>query len=228
MLVICSNIIMWSPLNLGSTGSVEKALSVSRASVHKLIMCVYIYIYIYACIIVIMINDNNNVIWISRRVGPGRTPQTTNSELLELRTPNPILVELGVPQKGTNEGSTNGVIANLMFSDREFVFPLTYVYLPKSARAYLFPQSVKINHSFAAAPLVLTPFVPTKALRRGYVIVIMFNMYIYIYIYIYIYMYGVFRRTIIHVCSFMLLTAPKPSFPSPCEPGTPEAAVRWP
>ena len=38
------------------------------------------------------------------------------------------------------------------------VLPLTYFYLPKSARAHLFSQSVK-QHIFAAAPLVLTPFV---------------------------------------------------------------------
>ena len=36
--------------------------------------------------------------------------------------------------------------------------PVNLLYLPKSARAYLFPQSVKFITS-AAAPLVLTPFV---------------------------------------------------------------------
>ena len=30
---------------------------------------------------------------------------------------------------------------------------------PKSARAYLFPQSVRMHELFAAGPLVLTPFV---------------------------------------------------------------------
>ena len=38
------------------------------------------------------------------------------------------------------------------------VLPFTYVCLPKSVRVYLFPQFDK-NITFAAAPLVLTPFV---------------------------------------------------------------------
>ena len=42
-----------------------------------------------------------------------------------------------------------------------WVLPLTYFYLPKSARAYHFSQSVKII-TFAAAPLVLTPFVRNR------------------------------------------------------------------
>ncbi len=43
-------------------------------------------------------------------------------------------------RKGTNGVSTNGVTANFMFFDRGtfWVLPLTYFYLPKSARAYLF------------------------------------------------------------------------------------------
>ena len=47
-----------------------------------------------------------------------------------------------------------------MLFDRElfWVLPLTYFYLPKSARAYLFPQSVKFI-TFAAAALALTPAV---------------------------------------------------------------------
>ena len=57
-------------------------------------------------------------------------------------------------------GQHERVTANFMFFDRGtfWVLPLTYSYLPKSARAYLFPQSVKFI-TFAAAPLVLTPFV---------------------------------------------------------------------
>ena len=44
-------------------------------------------------------------------------------------------------RKVTSGVSTNGVTANLMFFDRGTfgVLPLTYFYLPKSARAYLFP-----------------------------------------------------------------------------------------
>ena len=50
--------------------------------------------------------------------------------------------------KGTNWVSTNGVTASFMLFDRRtfWVLLLTYLYLPKSARAYLFPQSVKINY----------------------------------------------------------------------------------
>ena len=53
-----------------------------------------------------------------------------------------------------------GVAANCTCFDRTFfcVLPLTCLYLPKSARAYLFPQSVKLV-TLPAAPLVLTPFV---------------------------------------------------------------------
>ena len=56
---------------------------------------------------------------------------------------------LQAPRKGTNGLSTNGVTAIFMFFDRGtfWVLPLTYFCLPKSARAYLFPQSVKINYS---------------------------------------------------------------------------------
>ena len=52
--------------------------------------------------------------------------------------------------KGTNSNgvSTNGVTANFMSFDRgTFCAPsLTYFVMPKSARAYLFPQSVKISY----------------------------------------------------------------------------------
>ena len=52
-----------------------------------------------------------------------------------------------------NGVSTNGVTAIYCFSTEGI-----YLYLPKSAKAYLLPQSVKIV-TFAAAPLVLTPLV---------------------------------------------------------------------
>ena len=47
------------------------------------------------------------------------------------------------------------VTANFMFFDRGifWVLPLTYVYLPKSARAYLVPLSVEI-HYFCSCPKV--------------------------------------------------------------------------
>ena len=49
--------------------------------------------------------------------------------------------------KWSNGVSTNGVTANLIYFDTLWVFPLAYLYLPKSARAYLFLQSVEIHYS---------------------------------------------------------------------------------
>ena len=40
-----------------------------------------------------------------------------------------------------------------------WVLPLTYLYLTKSARAYLFPQSVKI-HDFCSGPISVDPICP--------------------------------------------------------------------
>ena len=64
--------------------------------------------------------------------------------------------------KGQMGSARMGSLQMSCFVDRGicWVFLFTYFYLPKSARAYeyLFPQSVKIV-TFAAAPLVLTPFV---------------------------------------------------------------------
>ena len=64
-------------------------------------------------------------------------------------------------QKGTNGVGTNGVIANFMFFDGGtfWVLPSTYVYLPKSARAYLFPLSVKIRY-FCSGPIGVDPIRP--------------------------------------------------------------------
>ena len=69
---------------------------------------------------------------------------------------------LDLDREGTNGVSTNGVTSIVMLFDKGTfaVLPLTYFYLPKSARVYLFPQSVKfITFNCSAAPLVLTPFV---------------------------------------------------------------------
>ena len=96
-------------------------------------------------------------------------------------------------RKGTNGINTNGVTADFMFFDRD----LTYFHLPKSARAYLFPQSVKIV-AFAAAPLVLTRFVPNHIYIYIYIYIHTYThihtyayIYIHIYIYIYIYIYPI-------------------------------------
>ena len=40
-----------------------------------------------------------------------------------------------------------------------WVLPLTYIYLPNSARAYLFPQSVKV-HYFCSSPISVDPVCP--------------------------------------------------------------------
>ena len=63
-------------------------------------------------------------------------------------------------RKGTNGVSTSEVTADFMLFDRGTfgVLPLTYFDLPKSARAYFFPNMSK-SITFAAAPSVLTPFV---------------------------------------------------------------------
>ena len=45
------------------------------------------------------------------------------------------------------------------------IFPLTDFYIPKSARAYLFPQFVKINY-FCGGPLSVDPIGP-QPVRAG-------------------------------------------------------------
>ena len=64
-------------------------------------------------------------------------------------------------RKGANGVRANGATANFMFFDRGtlWVLPLTYFYLPKSARAYLFPQSVR-NHYFCSGPIRVDPICP--------------------------------------------------------------------
>ena len=64
-------------------------------------------------------------------------------------------------RKGTDGVSTNWGTANLMFFDRGtcWVLPLTYLYIPKSARAYLFPPSVQIPY-FCSGRISLDPISP--------------------------------------------------------------------
>ena len=68
-----------------------------------------------------------------------------------------------LPRRGTNGIGTNGVTANLLFFDRGafWVLPLTYFYLPKSARAHahLFRQSVKMC-CFCSRPISVVPICP--------------------------------------------------------------------
>ena len=69
-----------------------------------------------------------------------------------------IVIVILEDRKGTNGVSANGVTANFMFFDGGtfWVPPLTSFYVPKSARVYLFPQSVEI-HYFCSGPI--DPFV---------------------------------------------------------------------
>ena len=69
---------------------------------------------------------------------------------------------LGESRKGTNGVSTHGATANFrVLFDRGTFFglPLIYFYLPKSARAYLFPQSVR-THYFCSGPVCVDPICP--------------------------------------------------------------------
>ena len=61
-----------------------------------------------------------------------------------------------------------GSFANFSFFDRGTfrVLPLIYLYLPKSARASFFPNLSRFI-TFAAAPLVLTPFVRNQPGQGG-------------------------------------------------------------
>ena len=52
---------------------------------------------------------------------------------------------------------------------------MTYLYLPKSARAYLFPKLTKTNDYFCSDPVSADPICPQPSMT-----------YIYIYTYIYL------------------------------------------
>ena len=87
----------------------------------------------------------------------------------ELRSPH-ISEKLWVlqpPPSSAHRVSPNTDICFNGFDRGTFlVLPLTYLYLPKSARAYPFPQSVKVI-TFAAALLVLTLFVRDQVPARS-------------------------------------------------------------
>ena len=73
--------------------------------------------------------------------------------------------------KGQMGSALMGSLEPFMFFDRGsfWVLPLIYFYLPKSARAYLFPQSVK-NPYFCSGPISADPICPqpkTTALSQG-------------------------------------------------------------
>ena len=65
-------------------------------------------------------------------------------------------------RKGAEGVSTSGVtaISFQVFDGGTFwVLPLTYFYLPKGARAYLFPQSIRIRY-FCSGPIRVDPICP--------------------------------------------------------------------
>ena len=133
-------------------------------------------------------------------------------------------------RRETNGVGANGVTANCSFFDRWtfWVLPLSCFYLPKSARACLFPQSVKI-HYFCSGPVSVDPICPQPrqvqpiplsrhSLLRGagdvtrerhtcvslrYVCICMY-MYVCMYIYIYmICMCFMYVYLCIHVYPYM-------------------------
>ena len=79
--------------------------------------------------------------------------------------PGALSVRIG--RKGANGVSTNGVTANFSFFDRGafWVLPLTYFCLTQSARAYIFPQSVKI-HDLCSSPMSVDPICPQPNRRE--------------------------------------------------------------
>ena len=87
---------------------------------------------------------------------PG-TPATGAGGEMLCHSPQIVAARL---RKGTNRVSTDGVAASFMFFVGTFwAFPLTYFYLHKSARAYLFPRSFK-THNFCSDPISVDPIRP--------------------------------------------------------------------
>ena len=112
-------------------------------------VCVYMYIYIYTYIHIY------TYIYIQMH------------EYIDIYMYIYIYIERERGRKGTNGVSTNGVTAIFMFVDRGtfWALPLTCVYLPKSARAYLFPQSVTICY-FCSGPISVDPSCPQPRRAR--------------------------------------------------------------
>ena len=78
-------------------------------------------------------------------------------------------------EKGTNGVGTNGVTTNLLFLfDRGafWALPLTYFYLPKSARAHLFPQPVK-THYLCGGPIIISVGLICRQPRMWHIMVLL-------------------------------------------------------
>ena len=124
------------------------------------------------------------------------TPSAAPSTARPTRSPRTAIAPPPSVGKGRLVFSTDGVTANFMFLTGCLgVLPLIYFYIPKSARAYLFPQSVKI-HYFRSGPISVDPICPQsiRSRRRGPILqpvcfLLSDAIHIYMYTYIYIYIY---------------------------------------
>ena len=97
----------------------------------------------------------------STRSSHRRAPSPSRSRALSVargRTAAELDPCLGPSGKGLMGSALTGVTANFVFFDRGtfWVLLLTYLYIPKSDRAYLFPQSVRI-HYFCSGPISVDP-----------------------------------------------------------------------
>ena len=109
-------------------------------------MYVYIYIYIYIYL----------SIYLSIKAETVQLVGTADLRALEVTG-----ATCEMTRKGTNGVGTDGVTASLQLFDSGtfWVLQLTYFYLPKSARAYLFPEYVKM-HYFCSGPMNVDPICP--------------------------------------------------------------------
>ena len=116
-------------------------------------------------------------------------------------------------------GSTQFII----FLDRGtfWVLPLTYFYLPRSARAYLFPQSDKQIITFAAAPLASTPFVRNQRPTPPTYIYLYLSLSLYIYIYIYMCVHLSLSLSLYIYIYSIILTKECPGHPFVCNQSVP-------
>ena len=120
---------------------------------------IYIYIYVYTHIHILIIHRKVRVL-------DGREPMFSLDAVDASKSDSMQRKVFGRGQMGS------ALMGSLRIScsfDRGifWVLPLTYFYIPRSARAYLFPQSVKINY-FCRGPSSVDPICPQpKGLPPG-------------------------------------------------------------
>ena len=68
--------------------------------------------------------------------------------------------------RGFGKGQMGSALMGSLQMSCFWVLPLTYVYLPKSARAYLFPQSAK-THYFCSCPVSADPILSATSRRSS-------------------------------------------------------------